>query len=515
MSDRASRPEPPDAGDQPADALADRERDVPADWRPVIDELEVRQARAREMGGAERIARLMTDRGKLDARRRIDLLFDEGTFREIGALTGGQAVPADALVAGMGRIDAQPVLAFSEDFSVLGGSIGSAAMAKRFRIVELALQERVPAVFMLDGAGHRLTDTGSSARLPNDLLALADLSGHVPMVCLVLGASAGHSALASPLSDFTVMTAGAAMFTGGPPLVKAATGEDVTKEELGGASICATLAGTAHNVAPDDPAAIELARRYLGYFPPHAGAPQRRRDGPDADYRRLDDMLDIVPIADRKPYKMRKVVERMVDDGSLLVVQPDYGDALMTALAFLGGRAVAIVANEPWVRGGAIDSPAAIKAADFIDTAGQFGLPVVFLADNPGVQAGPAAERSGILKWAGRMFQAQRRLSVPKLHVTFRKAFGFGSSVMAHNPFDKQTLSFAFPSVTLDAMPADSGGRAAGLDAEAQTRVEQKQAAGPWSLAGGMGYDDVIDPRELRNALIDGLLLADARLGGS
>jgi len=513
MSDRSPRPETPGAGPRPAEAHLDR--DVPADWRATIEELEARQARAREMGGADRIERLMTARGKLDARRRIELLFDAGTFREIGALTGGQAVPADALVAGMGRIDGQPVLAFSEDFSLLGGSIGSAAMAKRYRIVELALQERVPAVFMLDGAGHRLTETDSSARVPNDLLALADLSGHVPMVCLVLGASAGHSALASPLSDFTVMSARAAMFTGGPPLVKSATGEDVTKEALGGASICATVAGTAHNVAPDDPAAIELARRYLGYFPSHAGAPQRRRDGSDTDYRRLDDLLEIVPIVDRKPYKMRKVVERLVDEGSLLVVQPGYGDALMTALAFLGGRAVAIVANEPWVRGGAIDSPAAIKAADFIDTAGQFGLPVIFLADNPGVQAGPAAERSGILKWAGRMFQAQRRLTVPKLHVTFRKAFGFGSSVMAHNPFDKQTLSFAFPSVTLDAMPADSGGRAAGLDAEAQTRVEEKQSAGPWSMAGGMGYDDVIDPRELRNALIDGLGLAEARLSGS
>jgi len=151
----------------------------------------------------------------------------------------------------------------AEDFTVLGGSIGSGSMAKRYRICQLALQERVPLVFMLDGAGHRLTDTGGG-RTPNDLLSLADCSGNVPMLCLVLGASAGHGALTSPLSDFTVMTQSAAMFTGGPPLVKAATGEDVSKEELGGAKICAEIAGSAHNVAEGDEAALarKAARLY-------------------------------------------------------------------------------------------------------------------------------------------------------------------------------------------------------------------------------------------------------------
>ncbi len=482
-----------------------------SDWDPILEELEERRARARAWGGAERLERLQTRRGRLDARARLELLFDPGSFREIGGLAGGSAVPADALVAGLGLVDGRPSLAGAEDFSVLGGSIGAAGMAKRHRIAELALQERAPLVFLLDGAGHRLTEAGAAGRAPNDLLALADLSGNVPIVCLVLGASAGHGALTAPLSDFTIMTESAAMFSGGPPLVKAATGEDVTPQELGGALLCTEVSGVAHNSAPDDAAAIALARRYLSYLPGSRWEAPPRRDGPDAGPRVLDAVLDLVPPNPRRPYPIHPLLELLVDADSLLEIQPGYGAALVTALAFLGGHAVALVANNPAVGAGAIDSAAAIKAADFLETAGAFGLPTVFLADNPGVAAGTRAEREGILKWAGRMYRAQRRLRGPKLHVTLRKAFGFGSSVMGQNPFDRQTLCYALPGVTLGAMPAASGGRAAGLDATTRARLEREQDSGPWRLAAGLAYDDVIDPRELRNALLAGLALSAGR----
>lgn len=481
-------------------------------WKVHLEELEARRSRARGMGGPERLERLMYARGKLDARQRIERLFDPGSFTEIGTLVGGSKIPADAFVAGLGRIHGRPALAGAEDFTVLGGSIGMGSMAKRYRLCQLAEQERVPLVMMLEGAGHRLTSSlEGGSRTPNDLLALADLSGRVPMVCLVLGASAGHGALASPLSDFTVMTEAASMFTGGPPLVKAATGEEVSKEELGGARLCSEVAGTAHNVAADDAAAIAMARDYLAYFPQNRWEEPPRRDGPDAGERRLDGILEAIPPNPRRPYAMRPVLAMLVDEGSLFEVQPGYGRSLITALAFLGGRSVAVVANDPSVRAGAVESPAAIKAADFIETVGHFALPLVFLADNPGVMAGTKAERDGILRWAGRMFKAQRRTRSPKLHVTLRKSFGFGASTMAQNPFDNQTLSFALPGVTLDAMPAASGGRSAKLDAETQERVERRQQSGPWGMAAGLTYDDVIDPRELRNALLAGLSLLEGR----
>ena len=482
-----------------------------AAWAPLQDELHTRREKMRAMGGADRVKKYMHDRGKLDARQRIEALFDDGTFQEIGLLVGTiNNIPAEGFVCGSGKVNGRTVLAGAEDFSVLGGSIGTGGSSKRYRIAELAAQEKVPLVMMLEGAGHRLTEEGGG-RAPGDLQAMADLGGQVPMVCLVLGPAAGHGALAAPLSDFVVMTESASMFTGGPPLVKASTGEDVTKEELGGAKICVEIAGSAHNVAKDDTSAIELARRYLGYFPQYAGGVAPLSGGTDTQPRSLDDMVEIVPPDDRKPYDIHHVIERMVDADSFLEIQPSYGRAIVVGLAHMGGRAVAIVANNPSQYAGAVDPQAAIKATDFLEHIGNFGHPVIFLADNPGVMAGPKAERGGILKWGGKMYRAERRLQNAKIHVTMRKAFGFGSVVMAHNPHDKQTLSISLPGVTMAAMPASSGGPTAKLSEEDQAAAEAAQAAGPYKMAHGLVYDDIIEPSEVRDRILGGIGLLEVR----
>ncbi len=494
-------------------AKEDRRKQNREGWLPWLESLQRMRSAALEMGGAERIERLVYKRGRMDARQRIERLFDPGSFVEIGQLVGSlQKIPGDAYVCGMGKINGKPAVAGVEDFSVLGGSIGSGGSAKRYRIAEIAMRERVPLVTILDGAGHRLTDTGGG-RAPNDLLAMADLSGQVPMVCLILGAAAGHSALAAPLSDFVIMAEYSSMFTGGPPLVKAAIGEDVTKEELGGVKVCAEIAGSAHNVAIDDAAAIDMARDYLTYLPLHAGGTLPTREGGDTGPRRIEEILEVIPSNDRQPYKMHEVLELVVDDGRYFEVQPRYGRALITALAYMGGKAVAILANNPSVGAGALDSPAAIKAADFLELVGRYGHPVIFLTDNPGVLAGTSAERSGILKWGGKMFHAERRLSNPKINVLIRKGFGFGLVNMAGTPFDNQTVTYAFPSMNLAAMPAVSGGKSAKLDALAQKKVEEEQKSGPYRMANGLGVDDVIDPRDLRNALLNGLMLTEGREG--
>ena len=412
-------------------------------------------------------------------------------------------------MAGSGRINGRPALAGAEDVTVLGGSIGSGASDKRYRLCQLALQERVPLVMMLEGAGHRVTDSAAGRR-PGDLMGLAELSGIVPMVCLVLGASAGHGALTAPLSDFAVMTESASIFAAGPPLVKSATGEDVTKEVLGGPQVAADASGVVHNVVADDVEAIALARRYLTYFPLNAWEPPPYRDGPDTGPRRLDDMLDLIPPSPRRPYPIMPVLEALVDDGSLLAIQPTFGRSIVTALARLGGQSVAIVANDPGVMAGTVDSAAADKVAHFLDVVGAFGLPCVFLADNPGVLAGTLAERQGILRHAARMFAVQHRLAVPKLHVTLRKAFGFGSSIMAMNPFDGQTITLAFPSITLGALPASSEGSAV-ADPEERARLAVEQANASITAGSRLAYDAVIDPRDLRNALLAGLSLAEGR----
>ncbi len=480
-------------------------------WGPALEEIERRKAEALSMGGEARLAR-QKERGRLNARERILALFDPGSFSEIGQLVGtteDPPVPGDALVAGSGRIDGRPALAGAEDVTVLGGSIGSGASDKRYRLCQLAFQERVPLVMMLEGAGHRVTDSAAGRR-PGDLMGLAELSGIVPMVCLVLGASAGHGALTAPLSDFAVMTESASLFAAGPPLVKSATGEEVTKEVLGGPQVAADASGVVHNVVADDLEAVALARRYLTYFPLNAWEAPPRRDGPDSGPRRVDDILHLIPPSSRQPYPICPVLEAVVDDGSLLVVQPTFGRSIVTALARLGGRSIAVVANDPGVMAGTVDSAAADKAAHLLDVAGAFGLPCVFLADNPGVLAGTLAERQGILRHAARMFAVQHRLAVPKLHVTLRKAFGFGSSIMAMNPFDGQTITLAFPSITLGALPASSEGSAV-ADPEERARLAAEQADASVTAAGRLAYDAVIDPRELRNALLAGLSLAEGR----
>jgi acetyl-CoA carboxylase carboxyltransferase component len=487
------------------------------DWDPLLDDLARRGDAARAMGGPDRLERHRA-RGRLDARARIAHLLDPETFVELGALVGSvhrgvtPSAPADALVAGHGLVDGRPVVVGAEDFTVMGGSIGHGTTAKRQRLVELAAQERVPLVMMLEGAGERAQNAFERrGRAPNDLQSLAHLSGLVPTVAVVMGASAGHGALTAALTDLVVMVEGAALFSAGPPLVKAATGEDVDKDELGGTAVHTVVSGVAHNAAPDDASALDLVRRYLSYLPSNAWEHPPTAPTGDSGPRTLDTITDLIPADPRRPYDVRAVVDVVVDHGSVLEIQPAFGRAIVTALARLGGDAVAIVANQPMVKGGAIDAESADKAARFVDVAGAFHLPVVFLADNPGVLAGSAAERSGVLRHAARMFAAQARLRSPKLHVTLRKAYGFGSSLMAMNPFDGQTVTLAFPGARLGAMPAESGADAARLEADTRALLEHAELGGAYSSADTMSYDDVVAPAHLRNALLHAMRLTSAR----
>lgn len=502
-----------------------------SDWEPLLDDLGTRRDAARAMGGDERLERHRSG-GRLDARARVEHLCDPGTFVELGTLVGAvhrgviPPVPADGLIAGHGLIDGRPVLVAAEDFTVMGGSIGHGTTAKRQRMAELAGQERVPFVMLLEGAGERAQNAFERrGRAPNDLQTLARLSGLVPTVCVVMGSSAGHGALTAPLMDFVVMVEGAAIFSAGPPLVKSSMGEEVTKEELGGTAIHTVASDVAHNAAPDDDAALALVRRYLSYLPSNAWehppspavAPAVVGAGGDAEAgrRELPNLVDLVPADPRKSYDVRTVLEVVFDAESVLEIQPSHGRPVVTALARLGGDAVAVVANQPAVKAGAIDVESADKAAHFLGVADAFHLPVVFLADNPGVLAGSVSERAGILRHAARMFAAQARVRAPKIHVTLRKAYGFGSSLMAMNPFDGQSVTLALPGARLGAMPAEGGGEAARLEADTQALLEHAELGGAYSAADTMSYDEVVEPAELRNALLDAMRLTAVRRGGA
>jgi acetyl-CoA carboxylase carboxyltransferase component len=476
------------------------------DWQETLDDLDRRRQQTRAMGGAERLAK-HRGKGKLDARARIDYLLDPGTFRELGTLVGGE-IAADGIVVGSGLINGSPVMLGAEDFTTLAGSIGPGGNSKRYRIAELALREKVPLVMLLEGAGFR-PGGGHYGRSPTDLLAQAQCSGRVPTVAGVLGPSAGHGALVAPVCDFRIMSSQGAIFTAGPPVVKESTGEDISKEDLGGPEV-ALPSGVIHNVAEDDETVLDDIRRYLSYFPASAWSYPSplpaSEGGARSEPRQTPQLLDIVSRDNRRVYDMRAVLDVIFDQPDWFEVQPRFGKAIICALAHLGGHPVAVVANQPKVLAGSIDADAADKAAHFIMVADSFHLPIVFLADNPGMLPGSRSERTGVLRAGARMFAAQTAATTLKLHLTLRKAYGFGSMVMSLLSFDAQSATFAYPGATMGAMSAGALSRAshAGEDLTAKLREAELQAS--YRSAEHMGFDELIDPRETRDALLASLI---------
>ncbi len=448
--------------------------------------------------------------GRLDARARVARLCDPGSFHEIGTLAG--EVPADALVAGTGTVDGRPVAVGAEDFTVLGGSIGTATSSKRWRLADIARRERIPLVMLLEGAGHRppSADAGVRRSAPGDLQAQARLSGLVPLVCGVMGPSAGHGAITAPLCDFSIMTADAAIFTAGPPVVKASLGEDVDRDELGGPGVAVT-SGVVHNVAPDDRALLDDIRSYLSFFGSSAWERPPRREGPDTGPRAVPELVDLIPRDAGAAYDVRPVIAALVDEGRFFRIQPDFGTSIECVLAHLGGEAVGVVANQPAVLAGAVDVDAADKAAHFVSVCDAFHLPLVFLADTPGVLAGTASERAGILRAGARMFAAQTRATTVKIHVTLRKAYGFGSSVMAMNPHDDQTVSVALPGATLGAMGAAGAGLAVGADEERAADLRRAELDSSYRSARSLSFDEIVAPAELREVLLHALAVSSRR----
>src|SRR5246500_5045729 len=291
------------------------------DWGETLDDLERRRQHARGMGGPDRLDK-HRGKGTLDARARLARPLDPGSFREIGTMVGGE-IAADAIVTGSGLINGVPAMVGAEDFTTLAGSIGPGGNSKRYRIAELALRDRIPLVMLLDGAGFRPTG-GHYGRTPTDLLAQTQCSGRVPTVAAVLGPSAGHGALVAPVCDFRIMSKQGAIFTAGPPVVKESTGEDISKEDLGGPDV-ALPSGVIHNVAEDDETVLDDIRRYLSYFPPSAWSyPCALPPDESAGARDTPELLDVVSRDNRRIYDMRAVLDAVFDRPDWFEVQPTF-----------------------------------------------------------------------------------------------------------------------------------------------------------------------------------------------
>ena len=298
-------------------------------WNNLLIDLNERQAVAEAMGGKERVGR-QHDKGRLTARERLELLFDANSFLEIGALAGGNhpaggaPLAGDGVVGGTGKVHGRAVVAMAEDFTVKGGSIGHVNSAKRTRLVRLALEQRLPLVIMLDGAGER-AGNGSERypNTPNDLQLVSDLKGRVPVVALIMGYSAGHGALTGMFADFIVMLDGAALFTAGPPLVYASLGLECTPEDLGSAHTHATQSGVVHNLAATEEDAITQARYFLSMVAAPKNGEMRALD--ESREYEVDELLDVIPPAGDRAYDIRDVINAVADKGSVFELQPGFG----------------------------------------------------------------------------------------------------------------------------------------------------------------------------------------------
>ena len=305
-------------------------------------------------------------------------------------------------------------------------------------------------------------------------------------------------------ADLVIMVEGAALFTAGPPLVEAALGLRVEPEALGGAALHTGRSGVAHNLAESESEATHQARYFLSFLPPS------RHDAPPVEAAsaassvEAEALLDIIPPTPGEAYDIHRVIDTLADEKSFFELQPGFGRSLVVGLARVAGIPVLIMANQPAVQAGAITRDAAEKAGHFLAMGSAFGLPLVSLVDNPGVMPGPEAEQAGILRAAAAMFAAQRHYRGRKLVVTLRKAYGFGSSVMGMNPWDRQVVSLALPAVSLGGIPASGAALATAAGEDEMTRLKASQS-GAWVPADTMAFDRVVDPRTLRQEVVDAL----------
>ena len=479
----------------------------------------------RSMGGPEAIAKQKAQK-KLTARERIDLLADAGTFLEFGLLADhsphnkeleGRVTPGDGVVTGTCLVEGRPVAVIAYDFTVLAGTMGEISERKTKRMREVAMKERIPLVWLLDSAGARVQEAaGAQFAGTGDLFwEQVNLSGVVPMVAAVMGPTAAGTSYIASLADYTPMRQGVgSMALAGPPLVKAAIGEDITTEELGGSKVHCEKSGVGDAEFESDEDLIASIRRYLSFFPSHSRqhAPVSRKTlGLKLEID--DSVLTVLPTEVRKAYDMRKVIAKIADfgldwkNGGFFEVQPNFAKNMITGLARIMGHPIGIVANQPSFMGGAIDNDASDKAARFLMRCNAFNIPVLFLHDCPGFLVGSRAEHSGIIRHGAKLLHVVASLTVPKFSVVIRKSYGAGYYVMCGKGLDPD-LIVGWPTAEISLMGAEGAANivmknkdAEGGDAKAAKVKEFKAKIGGLQSARLALIDDIIDPRETRVVL--------------
>jgi len=502
--------------------------------RPLVEDLHERRAQIALGGGVEKIAR-QHEQEKLTARERLALLIDtdqgtgQSTFVELGAhgrphfsqrAMEGKDAPADGVITGYGKVDGRLVAVCAYDFTVMAGSMGMTGELKVTRLRELALTKRIPFIWLLDSAGARIQEAVGSLFAGSGHLFREEvvMSGVIPQIAALLGPCAAGTAYIPGLADFVPMVKGrGSMALAGPHLVRAAVGEEVTQEELGGSRVHCRKSGVGDMEVADDQECIERIKQYLSYMPQNCESPPPARPVSDPVERADEALLDVLPESNRKPYDMYEVIRRVVDDGEYFDMKGQWAKTIITCFARFGGRPAGIVANQPKQLGGILDNDSADKAARFVNLCNAFSIPLVFLMDVPGFMVGSKVEEGGIIRHGAKMLYAVANATVPKITVITRKAYGAGYYVMNGRAYEPD-LIVAWPSAEISVMGAEGAveivmrkqvEEAADPEAKKAELIEAyRQIIDVYIAAGNDMIDDVIDPRETRATICRGLEMA-------
>jgi propionyl-CoA carboxylase beta chain len=491
------------------------------DEETPTERLATMERRALEGGGAARIKK-QHDAGKLTARERVELLCDPGSFVEIGKFVTHRSsdfgmadnkILGDGVITGYGTVHGRTTYVFAQDFTVFGGSLSQAYAEKICRVMDLAMKTGAPIVGLNDSGGARIQEGVASLGGYADIFLRNTLaSGVVPQLSAVLGPCAGGAVYSPAITDFIFMVESTSyMFITGPDVIRAVTHEEVTKEQLGGAHTHAARSGVAHKAFADEPTCLEALRELLAFLPQNNREDPPRRPTRDKAEREDVELDTLIPLDAAKPYDMRKLMERVVDDGRLFEIQPEFAQNIIVAFAHLDGRAVGLVANQPAHLAGCLDIDASVKAARFVRFCDCFNLPLITFVDVPGFLPGTAQEFGGIIKHGAKLLYAFAEATVPKLTVITRKAYGGAYDVMSSKHI-RGDVSFAYPAAEIAVMGPDAAVGIVFRDelakaadpaaAKAKYLAEYREKfANPYAAA-SLGYvDEVIRPRETRARL--------------
>lgn len=487
--------------------------------------LHARRQQAKLGGGVERIKRQHA-KGKLTARERIEKLLDRGTFQEIGMFVTHRTTDfglekqkylGDSVVTGWGRIDGRGVYVYAQDFTVIGGSLGEAHAEKIVKLQEIALKNGAPLIGLMDSGGARIQEgVVSLAGFADIFMRNVLASGVIPQISCIMGPCAGGAVYSPALTDFIVMVKGSShMFITGPDVVKAATREEVSFEELGGAMTHNTLSGVSHLAAESEDDALFLVRELLSYLPSNNLDDPPYQPTADDPLRTDRALNTIVPDDPGKPYDMKEVILRLVDDGHFFEIHAHWAQSLIVGFARLGGQSVGIVAQQPSVLAGVLDIDSSTKGARFVRFCDAFNIPLVVLEDVPGFLPGVDQEHGGIIRHGAKLLYAFAEATVPKITVITRKAYGGAYCVMNSRNL-RADLVIAWPTAEIAVMGPEGAVNvifrkelAAAEDPDARKaellQDYREKFANPY-VAAARGYvDEVIEPHQTRPLLIQAL----------